>query len=206
MRIGILGSGAVARTLGNAWTVKGHEIYMGARNPDGDAVTTWQKAIGSQVHIGSLKEAAEFGEVVLVAINPWTEIEHAIKPLAHELQGKTIIDVSNDIEFGALPRLAFTDQSMGERVQTWLPESNVVKTLNVTPAAMMVEPSKSGIIPAIGWLSGNNSEAKQQVMALLKDLDWTQIADLGDIHQSLLQESIGLTLSIIVTGVISQKA
>jgi predicted dinucleotide-binding enzyme len=205
MKIGILGSGTVAQTLGSAWAAKSHEVFMGARNPESDAVTAWQKAAGSEAYVGSLKEAAEFGEVVLVAINPWIEIEHVIKPLARELQRKTVIDVSNNIEFDSVPKLAFTDKSMGERVQSWLPESSIVKTLNITPAAMMVNPVESGIIPAVGWVSGNNKDAKQQVEALLKDFGWTEIVDLGDIHQSLLQESIGLTLSIIVMEVMSQK-
>jgi len=41
---------------------------------------------------------------------------------------------------------------------------------------------------------------------LLTDLGWTEVVDLGDIRQSALQESIGLTLSIIVMGVMAQKA
>jgi len=179
---------------------------MGARNPEGDTVIAWQKAIGQNARVGTLEVAAEFGEVILIAINPWTEIERAIKPLARELQGKTVIDVSNNIEFDAVPKLAFTDQSMGERVQSWLPESNVVKTLNITPAAMMVNPTKSAITPAVGWVSGNDRNAKQRVETLLNDLGWTEVVDLGGIHQSLLQESIGLTLSIVVMGVMSQKS
>jgi len=88
--------------------------------------------------------------------------------LAQELKGKTVIDVSNNIDFGTgVATLAFTDRSMGEAVQSWLPDSHVVKTLNITPAAMTVQPSESGIVPAIGWVSGNDSGAKQQVTALL---------------------------------------
>lgn len=70
---------------------------------------------------------------------------------------------------------------------------------------MMIQPADKGIVPAIGWVSGNNGESKQQVIGLLNDLGWTQVFDLGDIHQSILQESIGLTLSIIVTGAMMQQ-
>ncbi|HTE58601.1 MAG TPA: NAD(P)-binding domain-containing protein [Verrucomicrobiae bacterium] len=206
MKIGILGSGTVARTLGKAWAAKGHEICIGARNPAQEAIVAWQQTIGPKARVGSLQDAAAFGEVILIAINPWTEIEGAVTPLALELESKTIIDVSNNTDFGKVPpKMAFTDRSMGESIQSWLPESNVVKTLNITPAGMMINPGESGITPAVGWVSGNNEGAKQQVAALLKDIGWTEVTDLGDIHQSILQESIGLTLSIIVTGAMAQK-
>jgi len=204
MKIGILGSGTVAQTLGKAWAAKNHEIYMGARNPAQDTIIAWQEAQGPKVRVGFLQDAAAFGEVILVAINPWTEIEGVVKPLASELKGKTVIDVSNNINFGGLPKMAFTDQSLGEALQSWLPESNIVKTLNIAPAAMMVNPAESGITPAVGWISGNNEGAKQQVTTLLKDIGWAEVSDLGGIHQSVLQESIGLTLSIIVTGAMAQ--
>ena len=89
---------------------------------------------------------------------------------------------------------------MGEVIQSWLPEAHVVKTLNITPAPMMVHPIQSGIVPAVGWVSGNSNGAKQKVIALVKDLGWSEVADLGDIHQSRLQESVGLMLTIIVSS------
>ena len=205
MKIGILGSGAVAQTLGAAWAKK-HDIFIGARNPYKPTLVDWQKTIGSNVQVGSLQEAAAFGEVILLAIRPWEEIQGVIKPLTHELNNKTIIDVNNNIEFEKLPKLAFTQKSMGESIQSWLQESHIVKTLNIVPAPMMVNPIQSGIVPAIGWVSGNSADAKQQVTGLLQDLGWESVVDLRDIHKSLLQENIGLTLSIIVSGIMAQKA
>lgn len=100
MKIGILGAGTVAQTLGGAWTEAGHEVFLGARNPKKSGILKY----------GTMQEAASFGEVILVAINPWTEIEGVLKPLAEELSGKTVIDISNNIEFGKIPpKLAFTN-------------------------------------------------------------------------------------------------
>lgn len=196
MKIGILGTGTVAQTLGGAWAETGHEVLLGARSPKKNGTLKY----------GTMQEAASFGDVILVALNPWTEIEGVLRALVEELRGKTIIDVSNNIEFGNVPpRLAFTDRTMGEALQSWLPASNIVKTLNITPAAMMVRPADSGIVLAIGWVSGNDDTAKQQTVTLLNDLGWTRVIDLGDIRQSVLQESIGLTLSIIVTGIMAQQ-
>lgn len=196
MKIGILGAGTVAHTLGRAWADTGHDVLIGTRSSKRNTGLKYE----------TMQKAALFGEVILVALNPWIEIENVVRSLTKELKGKTIIDVSNNIEFGKkLPSLAFTDRTMGEALQLWLPASNVVKTLNITPARMMVQPTDSGIIPAIGWVSGNSDTAKRQTITLLSDLGWTRIIDLGDISRSVLQESIGLTLSIIVMEVMAQK-
>lgn len=90
-------------------------------------------------------------------------------------------------------------------VQEWLPNSHVVKTLNLTPAPMMVDPGAIGIVPAIMWVAGNDSNAKTEVKNLLKDLGWEAVTDLGDIEQSRLQESMGLLLTLIVSSAVASQ-
>ncbi len=199
MKIGILGSGKVALTLARAWAEKGHTIYIGARNPQNQKLATLIQHNPS-IQAGSLADAAAFGDSILLAINPWTEIEGVIKPLQEILQDKLLIDVSNNINFGDKPGLAFSDKSMGEYIQALLPHTSVVKTLNITPAAMMVNPHQSGISPAISWVSGNNADANQAVSELVKDLGWDEVIDIGNIHSSMLQENIGLILTVIITS------
>ncbi|HVI69427.1 MAG TPA: NAD(P)-binding domain-containing protein [Magnetospirillaceae bacterium] len=197
MKIGVLGSGTVAQTLAPAWAKAGHDILVGARDLHKQDVKQLSQKY-SHLRIGTLAEAAAFGEVVLLAINPWTEIQHVLAPLKDTLKGKVIIDVSNNITFSERTALAFTDKSMGEYVQAIVPEAAVVKTLNITPAAMMVDPHQSDINPAIGWVAGNSTDAKEKVSLLVQDLGWDEVVDLGNLHASLLQENIGLILSLIV--------
>ena len=129
-----------------------------------------------------------------------TEIKNVLEPLAHDLRAKVIIDVSNNITFGDQPKLAFTDKSVGEYVQQLLPDSYVVKTLNITPAPMMVNPLQSGIDPAIGWIAGDSLDAKRTVIGLLEDLGWGEVFDLGGIHSAKLQENIGLILTLVISS------
>lgn len=199
MKIGILGSGTVALTLGKAWAEKGHAVYIGARNPQKPQVISLVQE-NATIQSGSVADAAAFGDVILLAINPWTEIEGALKPLQKVLSGKVLIDVSNNINFGDRPAMAFSDKSMGEYIQELLPHTSVVKTLNITPAAMMTNPHQSGISSAIGWVSGNSVDAKRIVSELVKDLGWDEVVDIGAVHNSMLQENIGLILTLIVTS------
>lgn len=199
MKIGIVGSGNVAQALSKAWAAKGHEVLVGSRSPQKVASTEWLQA-QQNIQTGSLEQTAQWGDVVLLAINPWTEIKNVLELLAHDLRGKVVIDVSNNIAFGDQPKLAFTDKSMGEYVQQLLPDAYVVKTLNITPAPMVVNPMQSGIDPAIGWVSGDNLDAKRTVTGLLNDLGWEEVFDLGGIHSAKLQENIGLILTLVISS------
>ena len=65
MKVGILGSGDVATTLGSGFITHGHEVMLGTRNA-GKLADWTAKQSGAQ--IGSFPDAARFGEVVVVAV------------------------------------------------------------------------------------------------------------------------------------------
>ncbi|MES2256769.1 MAG: NAD(P)-binding domain-containing protein [Pseudomonadota bacterium] len=199
MNIGILGAGNVAQALGGALAAKGHAVRIGSRNPDSERLAQWRKQSGGTT--SSLADAAAFGAALILAINPWTEIESVLKSLGTSLSGKPLLDVSNNIEFGAKPRLAFTDRSMGQTVQAWAPTAHVVKTLNTATAALMADPVGKGAAPAIAAMAGNDAGAKASVAGLLCDIGWTEIVDLGGIEASRLQEAIGLQVTIAITDI-----
>jgi 8-hydroxy-5-deazaflavin:NADPH oxidoreductase len=203
MKIGILGAGTVASTLAEALSSKGHTICVGCRNPHSPkALKLVEK--NPEVVLESLENAINFGSIVVLAINPWTEIEKIISSVpAESFTNKVVMDVSNNINFTHTPALAFTDRSMGEYIQDLVPLGYVVKTLNCLPAEMMVNPVSKGLLPAIMWTAGKNKEAKQKVQDILHDLGWQQVVDLGDIELSKLQESFGLMTSIIITNLLS---
>jgi predicted dinucleotide-binding enzyme len=69
---------------------------------------------------------------------------------------------------------------LGEEIQKLIPEANVVKSLNIVNCKVMVDAKKSGG-EATMFLSGNNSEAKEEVRSILNQFNWTDIIDLGDI-------------------------
>src|SRR5512145_26310 len=126
MKIGILGAGKVARILAEGFSNKDHQVSVGFRNPHSDKAVKFLAAVTGKVQTGTLSDAAKFGEVLILAINPWTEIQNVVQSIEGELfQSKPIIDVSNNIIFKGTPALAFTDISMGEYVQNLLPRSHV---------------------------------------------------------------------------------
>ncbi|MFB9278218.1 NADPH-dependent F420 reductase [Cohnella cellulosilytica] len=194
MNIGILGAGNVGKTLGKGLAMAGHRVLISSRDPHDPKHSSWKQEVGDSEGVASFDDAARFGEIIILALS-WSclkDVVEAIDP--GYLKNKTVIDVNNAVYFHNGPRLLL-DTSAGEIVQTLLPESHVVKTLNTVSDKIMSQPIFKEGIP-IMFMSGNNMASKNQVSALLKDLGWVTIVDLGDIRQSRLQESIMLACVI----------
>jgi predicted dinucleotide-binding enzyme len=173
VKVGIVGSGSVAKALEEGFVARGHEVKVGSYSG------------------GTMDEAASFGELVVLACKG-TETESAIEAAGKDnFSGKVLIDVTNPLVFeGDVPRLAYgpTD-SGGEVVQRAVPAAKVVKTLNIVNAGQMVEPEANGG-PATMFLAGEDGKAKEQVAGLLGDFGWEDVIDIGGIDASRELESL----------------
>jgi 8-hydroxy-5-deazaflavin:NADPH oxidoreductase len=191
MKIGILGTGDVGRTLAGGFAALGHEVKVGTRDPTTDKAKALAAKLGAKIGVVSFADAAAFGEVVVLA-TLWGGTESALQLAGDKsLAGKVVIDATNPLVFtpGAPPTLALghTD-SGGEQVQRWLPGSRVVKAFNVVGHAHMVKPSFPGGPPDM-FICGNDAAAKRTVTELLKELGWPAI-DFGGIEASRHLEPI----------------
>jgi predicted dinucleotide-binding enzyme len=64
LRIGILGRGPVSRCLGFAFN--GHDVKIGSRTPEKQALQDWLKETEGRVSVGAFSEAAAHGEVLVL--------------------------------------------------------------------------------------------------------------------------------------------
>lgn len=92
VKIGIIGAGHMGGNLAELWAKAGHEVMISSRHPD--QLEAQAQAIGPNVHVGTAREAAAFGPVVLIAVpyGQWPNISPEIKS---ETVGKTVIDLTN---------------------------------------------------------------------------------------------------------------
>jgi predicted dinucleotide-binding enzyme len=185
MKIGILGTGMVGETLGAKFVQLDHEVKMGSRSANNESAVKWVNAAGRNASQGTFEDAATFGEIVFVCLKGavFLDVAKTLKPGA--LAGKVLVDVSNPLDFsrGMPPSLSICNtNSLGEEVQKSLPSARVVKTLNIVNCDVMVDPAKGGHPSML--LCGNDADAKAKVTALLKDMGWRDIIDLGDITKS----------------------
>jgi predicted dinucleotide-binding enzyme len=191
MRIAILGTGIVGKTLGTALAKRGHEVRMGSRKAGGEKARAWVKETGGQASEGSFADAAGFGEIVFNCTAGQASLDALRQAGPLNLRGKILIDVSNPLDFskGMPPTLSVcNNDSLGEQIQKAFPETHVVKTLNTVTTAVMVDPA---LIPGphTMFVSGNDSNAKNAVTKLLKEeFGWKEILDLGDLSAARAQE------------------
>jgi 8-hydroxy-5-deazaflavin:NADPH oxidoreductase len=117
MEIGILGTGGVAQTLARRWSVAGHQVTLGSRDPSskGD--------LGSPV--APLIEVVADHDVVVNATPGSASLELAKGIGAAALAGKILIDVAN----ANTPsfELVYPNSSLAEKLQAALPETHVVE-------------------------------------------------------------------------------
>ena len=191
MRIGILGTGVVGKTLGAKLTKLGHDVRMGSRSAGGEKARAWIKEAGGKSSEGTFADASAHAEIVFNCTSGMASLEALRAAGAKNLEGKTLIDVANPLDFskGMPPTLSVCNtDSLGEQIQRAFPTAHVVKSLNTVSANVMVNPS---IIPGVHdmFVSGNDAKAKAQVIDLLKTgFGWKEVMDLGDITGARAQE------------------
>jgi 8-hydroxy-5-deazaflavin:NADPH oxidoreductase len=184
MRVAVLGTGEVGKSLGNAFLALGHEVRMGAREAGNEKAVAWAGRAEGHASVGTFADAAGFGEIVVLA-TLGSAVQQVLQPaVAQACAGKVVIDTTNPLDFSqGSPRLAVghTD-SGGEQVQRLLPSAHVVKAFNTVGNALMFRPSLPGGPPDM-FICGNDDAAKERVTALLVDFGWKTI-DLGGIESS----------------------
>jgi len=191
MRIGVLGTGVVGKTLAYELAKIGNDVRMGSRKAGGEKAKSWVKEAGGTASEGTFADAAAYGEIVFNCTSGMSSLEALKAAGANNLEGKTLVDVANPLDFskGMPPTLSVCNtDSLGEQIQRAFPTARVVKTLNTVTAAVMVEPS---IIPGehAMFVSGNDATAKATVINILKTgFGWKEVVDLGDISAARAQE------------------
>jgi predicted dinucleotide-binding enzyme len=179
MKIGILGSGVVAQTLGGGLIEHGHEIMLGTRETA--KLADWQKQNPS-ARVGSFAETAKFGEVVALAVKGTVAAEALRGAGTANLAGKVVIDAANPIAdvpptAGVLSFFTGPNESLMERLQAEFPQARFVKAFNSVGAPRMVNPQFAGGKPTM-FICGNDETAKRSVTSLLDQLGW-ETADMG---------------------------
>jgi 8-hydroxy-5-deazaflavin:NADPH oxidoreductase len=183
MRIGILGTGQVGRTLGTRLAELGHDVRMGSRDPANPRAAEWAEAAGPRGSAGSFADAATHGEVVINATAGAASLRALEQAGAANLAGRVLMDVSNPIAQvtgGSLQLTTANTDSLAEQIQRGYPDSRVVKTLNTVNASVMVDPGRLPE-PHTMFLAGDDAAAKVVVRSILAELGWPaeSVVDLG---------------------------
>ncbi len=92
LRIGIIGAGKIGGTLASLWAKAGHEVLVSSRHPE--QLQDLARSLGPKARAGTPREAATFGEVVLISV-PYGALPQIGRDLAKDLAGKVVLDTGN---------------------------------------------------------------------------------------------------------------
>lgn len=179
-KIGIIGSGQVARAIGNGLLALGHTVMLSSR--DITKLSEWKEKGKENALVGSFKEAAEFGDIIVLAISGRVASEAIESAGPQYFNSKTVIDPTNPISEnppvnGVLSYFTGPDESLMEILQARYPEANFVKAFNSVGSAYMVNPSFKEGKPSM-FICGNNDDAKTEVTEILDAFGWETV-DMG---------------------------
>lgn len=201
MKLGILNTGNIGSQLARAWAAADHQLVL-AKDGEDRKIAPLLAELGDRARLGTIKQAAEFGEAVLFSIY-WPRADAIIDTVGDALDGKVVIETMNPLgvteEFVHFHDHAFMrDHSTAEYLQQRLPRARVVKTFNqlaaplLEAAAWAASPSK----PSIFYVTDDH-EAGQIVRQLIEDAGFTPV-NAGPLKAARQLEQLGVLLHHIV--------
>lgn len=172
MKIGIVGAGKVGGTLGTVWAKAGHEVMFSSLDIEQDKALAAR--VGARARAGTPREAAAFGDVVLVSV-PYGALPAVGKDLRDLIKGKVVIDTCNpfvnrDGEIATWAR----QKGAGDASKELLPGARIVRAFNAIGYARMGEahqqPGKVGMP-----IAGDDPEAIKVASALIRDIGFEPV-------------------------------
>jgi hypothetical protein len=169
MKIGIIGSGRVGGTIGELWVKAGHEVVFSAKAIEEVRSLLEHLKLGPRARAGTPKEAAAFGEAVLVSV-PYAALPGIGRDNAAELKGKVVLDTSNPIprRDGDMAK-PYLEKGAGLSSQELLPGTRLARAFNcVGWNSMRSEAHRSGDKLAIP-IAADDPAALKVATGLVRD-------------------------------------
>jgi predicted dinucleotide-binding enzyme len=172
MKIGIVGAGRIGGNCATQFAKGGHEVMLSGR--DLSKLEPLAAEIGDAASVGTPAEAAEFGEVVVVAV-PWDGFDDAVAA-AGSLDGKIVIDTTNQYGSSEMPADGETGASFhAARVSG----ARYTKSFNTLTSDFQAEVAfRPAAERVVQWVCGDDHEAKKLVMGLISEAGYVPM-DVG---------------------------
>ncbi|MGE5741800.1 MAG: NADPH-dependent F420 reductase, partial [Candidatus Aminicenantes bacterium RBG_16_66_30] len=195
MKIGILGTGVVGKTLGSALSRRGHDVMLGTRDVrrkldekptevEPSAFRDWLSK-NKKIRLGSFAETAAHGELLINATAGHGSINALSKVKPVDLKNKILIDISNPLGpsgEGPVKLFVSNDDSLAEMIQRAHPGVLVVKSLNTVTAYLQANPAGLAGGDHDIFVAGNDPAARDRVARFLREeFGWRTVIDLGDL-------------------------
>lgn len=197
MKVGFIGAGNVARTFGRHLITAGHTIVV-SNSKGPETLADFVADLGPSAAAGTKQQAAECDIVILAA--HWVKVREALEGV--DWRGKILVDATNahmdakpDISLAGVTRsrAALKGRTSSEIVREMAPGARLVKSISNMPMDWIQDFSPNKPRTVI-FTSGDDAEAKRQVMELIKSTGLEPI-DLGSLAEGGAMHEVGAPLS-----------
>jgi 8-hydroxy-5-deazaflavin:NADPH oxidoreductase len=182
--VGIIGAGRIGQAMAQTALRAGRQVVIANSRGPGSLTSVVQE-LGEGVSAGTVKDAAAADIVVLAVM--WPDVPQAVAGL--EWEGRIVIDPTNDFDLSDLDW-----RTSSEVIADRVAPAPVVKAANTLGAAVLgSDPHEAGGQRVI-FLSGDDAEAKSDVVALFEDAGFF-VVDLGGLREGGRMQQVGAPLA-----------
>jgi 8-hydroxy-5-deazaflavin:NADPH oxidoreductase len=175
----IIGSGNMARGIGTRAVAAGRSLQILDRDPA--KAQSLAAELGADVTAGAI-EGASLGDIVVLAL-PFDAAKEVVTALGTALDGKTVIDITNPVDFATFDSLVVAaGSSAAEEIAALAPAAHVVKAFNTTFAGTLVAGAVEGL-PLDVFVASDSDEAKTAVVSFVTDAGLRPI-DVGPLRRA----------------------
>lgn len=184
VKIGLLGSGDVGKTLAKGFLKYDYQVMIGSDHVE--KLEEFKKE-NSRVETGTFEQSAQWADLIVLCVKGIVA-EKIVEKTKTNLFGKIVVDTTNPIadappENGVLKFFTSLEESLMERLQKIAPDAQFVKALNSIGSGLMINPDFGGGIKPTMFICGNNEDAKKKVSEILQKFGF-EVEDVGKVESA----------------------
>ena len=185
MKIGIVGAGRIGGNLASLWAKQHHEVML-SYSRDPAHLEQAASAIGARALTGSVRDAVEFGDVILFSV-PWSRIDEVVEEMG-DLDGKVVIDTTNQYGPNGVEELP-DGKTAAQLNKERLKGAKYAKAFNTLTAGFQgAAAGRSGDERAAMFFCTDDDEARDTVKKLIREIGFAQV-DVGGTADAAIMEA-----------------
>jgi hypothetical protein len=175
VKIGVIGSGHIGSTIGGLWVKACHPVLFSSRHPE--ELKSMVEGMGLLAKAGSVADALDFGEVILIAV-PYKAIPELAKAYGPKFAGKIVIDPNNATLRRDGEELVKETQAkgIGNTTAAYLKGAKVVRAFNSMSYTNFVNQAHRAGDPMAIPVAGDDAKALAVVTQLVRDAGFEPVA------------------------------
>ncbi len=196
MKIGFIGSGGMAKALAGKW-ISQHDVMLSGR--DMEKTRAAADVLGAKA--GTAAEAAEFGDVVVLATR-WQDVFNGIESAGGEsaFAGKVVIDINNPVDIQSFVTTRTDGLSLTQAIAAALPEAYVGKAFNMAQVSVWEDPDMTYDGRQMVTLYTSDEPAKDILAQLISDTGAEPLRLGGNEHAYQLEAAAAIVIKFLFAG------